>query len=284
MAEWGGVGNFPIRNSSMWRHVVHRVNNSLGSSEKKSALVLVSHSLRRVGLRLRLGVNDTCGGFPVMRCSFSSSVVGSGGGVGGSARDPPPPSEDPRGLGSSTSFVEQDATVADEHRKLDAHMTEGHPSSQQTPLTAQDITKSTPDPKGDIFTSKTQLFEVDSSNTYIESYGQNGFVINGVECRGPVACFRTVFALWNTTSKDGPLQASASDLDFLKLIHPSPEIVILGTGKTIRHAAVDTEARKFVKDTLRARMEILDTPNAINYFNVLAAENRSAVALLAPWR
>ena len=143
------------------------------------------------------------------------------------------------------------------------------------------------DPTGAAFTDRTELFEADSSNTYVESYGVRGFVINGASVIGPVVCFRTLFARWNLPLTDTDPDAFAptvDDIRFLQHITQLPDIVLLGTGKRLRHACVDEPIRAFVRDTLKARLEVLDTPNAINTFNVVAAEGRSAVALLRPWR
>ena len=68
-----------------------------------------------------------------------------------------------------------------------------------------------------------------------------------------------------------------TDTDFAGLLAQAPEIVLLGTGATIRfpHPRLTRALSE-----ARVGIEVMDTPAACRTFNILAAEGRSVVAAL----
>ncbi|MEO8674963.1 MAG: Mth938-like domain-containing protein [Casimicrobiaceae bacterium] len=68
-----------------------------------------------------------------------------------------------------------------------------------------------------------------------------------------------------------------TEADFAKLLAHAPEIVLLGTGATLRfpHPRL-TQAFA----AARVGIEVMDTPAACRTFNILAAEGRKVVAAL----
>lgn len=68
-----------------------------------------------------------------------------------------------------------------------------------------------------------------------------------------------------------------TDADFAGLLAQMPEIVLLGTGSTIRFPHPRLTRTLF---EARVGVEVMDTPAACRTFNILAAEGRKVVAAL----
>jgi uncharacterized protein len=67
------------------------------------------------------------------------------------------------------------------------------------------------------------------------------------------------------------------DADFERLLAHKPEVVLFGTGPTIRFP--HPRLTRALTDA-RIGLEVMDTPAACRTFNILAAEGRSVVAAL----
>lgn len=90
--------------------------------------------------------------------------------------------------------------------------------------------------------------------------------------RGIVLTPDTVIPEWAGAGFD-----ALTDADFSGLLVHSPEIVLVGTGATLRFPHP-----KLTRKLLEARVgvEVMDTPAACRTFNILAAEGRKVVAAL----
>ena len=66
----------------------------------------------------------------------------------------------------------------------------------------------------------------------IGGFDKFGFNVNGVRMRGSVLVFSNFALLWNV---GGPVDVSPRALAPLHMVHPKPELVLVGTGYTTRH-------------------------------------------------
>ena len=112
-----------------------------------------------------------------------------------------------------------------------------------------------------------------AAGNVVTGLGPGWIRIGAVECRQNVVLSSDAIATgWAASGFDG-----LSDDDFAQLLARKPEVVLFGTGATIRfpHPRLTrplTEAGVGV--------EVMDTPAACRTFNILAAEGRSVVAAL----
>ena len=112
----------------------------------------------------------------------------------------------------------------------------------------------------------------------IESYGADGFRINGERFSGPVIVWPERVVSWQVS---GISTAAIETLDPLFAAEPPIEIVLLGSG-----AAFEV-APGALRSALSARniaVESMDTGAACRTYNVLMAEDRRVAAALIPTR
>ncbi|CAG8576336.1 6839_t:CDS:2 [Paraglomus brasilianum] len=119
------------------------------------------------------------------------------------------------------------------------------------------------------------------SVTLVKQIRDDGFLLStGVRLFGPVILLNGDVFLW-----DVPQNSKLSDewnVDFMKIfdvIVPKPELLIIGTGKSI--VPIAPKIRQYIHK-LGMQIEILDTKNASSTFNVLTEEGRRVAAALLP--
>jgi len=123
----------------------------------------------------------------------------------------------------------------------------------------------------DVFSEKTH-----SEQTAVDAYVPDGFTINNVRLKGPVLLLPNMSLLLDVASV-GELGAAA--LKVLAVLKPRPELLIVGTGKTMQ--LLPQETRAYLKD-LRISADTMDTPHACSTFNILVQEGRNVAAVLLP--
>jgi uncharacterized protein len=121
------------------------------------------------------------------------------------------------------------------------------------------------------FAMKFHLIQTEG-NTFT-GYGSGYVEINGIRHQeNLIAMPAAVVAPWAGTGLDA-LTAE----DFAQLVALSPEIVLLGTGDTIRFPHPRLAASLAAE---RIGLEVMDIKAACRTFNVLAAEGRKVAAAL----
>lgn len=80
----------------------------------------------------------------------------------------------------------------------------------------------------------------------------------------------------------GVLDIPISSLGVLELVHPKPDLLIVGTGRKLYMLSPPT--RKYIYETLGIRVDVMDTANAAASYNLLATERgvQMVAALLIP--
>ena len=110
----------------------------------------------------------------------------------------------------------------------------------------------------------------------IESYGDEGFKINGERYSGPVIVWPERVAPWAVSSI---ATAAIETLDPLFSAEPPIEILLIGSGTAFEMAPAA------LRKALSARgiaVESMDTGAACRTYNVLMAEDRRVAAALIP--
>ena len=110
----------------------------------------------------------------------------------------------------------------------------------------------------------------------IESYGDEGFRINGERYSGPVIVWPERVAPWAVS---GIATVAIETLDPLFSAEPPIEILLIGSGATFEMAPAA------LRKALSARgiaVESMDTGAACRTYNVLMAEDRRVAAALIP--
>jgi NADH dehydrogenase [ubiquinone] 1 alpha subcomplex assembly factor 3 len=126
-----------------------------------------------------------------------------------------------------------------------------------------------------LFGSISGFIPIDPKITNMDGMFVGGFRINGKKILGPVLLTKNMVLSWKGTTNIQSLQAS--DLQFLSVLDPIIDLVLIGTGKTtIRNLPLEREVRKFIP------IDFLDSFNAGATFNLLMAEERNVAALLFP--
>jgi len=111
------------------------------------------------------------------------------------------------------------------------------------------------------------------SGNVITGQGPGWIRVGSQEYRsGIVVTPETVVPEW---AKDG--FDALTEADFAALAANAPEIVLLGTGRTLRFP--HPRLTRAVAEA-RIGLEVMDTPAACRTFNILAAEGRRVVAAL----
>jgi uncharacterized protein len=108
----------------------------------------------------------------------------------------------------------------------------------------------------------------------VESYGSQGFCLNGQMWEGSVLLFPDHVLLWKKA--DSTLW-TIEDFESVFSAQPKPEVLLLGTGKA--HQFVHPELRRAFK-ARGVSMDSMDTGAACRTYNILLAEGRHVAALL----
>ena len=112
----------------------------------------------------------------------------------------------------------------------------------------------------------------------IESYGDEGFRINGERHSGPVIVWPEGVVAWEVS---GIATAGIETLDAMFAAEPPIEILLIGSGAAFEMAPAA------LRQALGARgiaLESMDTGAACRTYNVLMAEDRRVAAALIPAR
>ena len=112
----------------------------------------------------------------------------------------------------------------------------------------------------------------------IESYGDEGFRINGERHSGPVIVWPEGVAAWEVSAV---ASAAIETLDAMFAAEPPIEILLIGSGAAFAVAPAE------LRHALGARgiaVESMDTGAACRTYNVLMAEDRRVAAALIPAR
>ena len=112
----------------------------------------------------------------------------------------------------------------------------------------------------------------------IESYGDDGFRINGERYRGPVIVWPECVAPWAVSDI---ATAAVETLDAMFAAEPAIEILLIGSGANF---ALAPPALRTALSARRIAVESMDTGAACRTYNVLMAEDRRVAAALLPAR
>ena len=110
----------------------------------------------------------------------------------------------------------------------------------------------------------------------IESYGDEGFRINGERYQGPVIVWPEGVAPWAVSDI---ATAAIDTLDALFAAEPPIEILLIGSGADFELAPA---ALRTALSKRRVAVESMDTGAACRTYNVLMAEDRRVAAALLP--
>ena len=108
----------------------------------------------------------------------------------------------------------------------------------------------------------------------IESYGRGGFRFAGMSHRGSIIALPGGISEW---AANGAVPLSVSDFRVLEEEVSLPEILLVGTGRSI--AFLDTRVRDFLR-AMGLNVDTMDTGAAVRTYNVLLEEGRSVGAAL----
>eukprot|EP00884_Botryococcus_braunii_P000782 jgi/Botrbrau1/10704/Bobra.357_1s0007.1 len=120
------------------------------------------------------------------------------------------------------------------------------------------------------------VIEAEPELVRIDSYNEDGFVVNGTSVEGPILCTRNFWTHWAVPNFEALSQDSLAMVDLIK---PIPDMVVIGCGGRMRMLPPDLRA------WLSSRgigLEAIDTANAVGLFNVLNQEGRIVVGGLLP--
>ena len=112
----------------------------------------------------------------------------------------------------------------------------------------------------------------------IESYGDEGFRINGERYSGPVIVWPEGVVAWEVS---GIATAAIESLDAMFAAEPPIEILLIGSGAAFEVAPA---ALRYALGARSIALESMDTGAACRTYNVLMAEDRRVAAALIPAR
>ncbi|KAG0550150.1 hypothetical protein BDA96_01G314500 [Sorghum bicolor] len=110
-----------------------------------------------------------------------------------------------------------------------------------------------------------------------QSYDDTGFKINNVKYEGSLLIVENKIMTWAPKTFS---EITAESLSIFKVVHPIPEILILGCGRHIQ--LVSPELRKFIRST-GMKLEAVDSRNAASTYNILNEEGRPVAAAVLPF-
>ena len=116
----------------------------------------------------------------------------------------------------------------------------------------------------------------DEYDTLVDSYSASGFVVNGVYLRGAVLLLPRLNLLFDVASLE---ELTPRSLDVLALIDFQPDMLVIGTGRTLRQPP--REALAFLEE-LGINVELAATPQASATFNFMVQENRPVAGVIFP--
>lgn len=106
-------------------------------------------------------------------------------------------------------------------------------------------------------------------NFRIDAHDDEWFEINREELRSSVFVHKNFRALWKPKTVS---DISVESLIYVKLLEETPDVLLFGTGKTLRQ--VPEESLKWARKMGMA-VEVMDTANCVATFNVLVEEGRN---------
>lgn len=112
----------------------------------------------------------------------------------------------------------------------------------------------------------------------VDSCLDDGFIVGDVQVEGSIVCVGDVWLRWSPRTWS---EVTMESLAILDAVLPIPDIVVLGSGKSIQQVPRD------LMDALRKRfvaVEAVDTKNAVATFNILNQEGRKVVGAFIPTR
>lgn len=111
----------------------------------------------------------------------------------------------------------------------------------------------------------------------IDAYSRNGFRLNNdMVTYGPIAIFPGAVVSWHVETAADITQES---LELFFLVHPKPDIVIVGVGD--RGTKIDFKLVHQIKKK-GLNVEFLETEHAISTYNYMCSEQRAVAAALIP--
>lgn len=110
----------------------------------------------------------------------------------------------------------------------------------------------------------------------IDGYAVNGFTVSNEDVEGAVLCIGNLCTKWNVQRREDITIESVSLLD---LIHPAPDLLIIGCGQSGMRLPEAFTRRLSAKGI---SVEAIDTPNAAATFNILNQEGRKVAGALLP--
>ncbi len=121
----------------------------------------------------------------------------------------------------------------------------------------------------------------------VDSFSVRGFRLNnGMFAFGPIAILPTCVLAWRNVR--GPEDISPASLSLFSLLHPRPDVVLVGAGD---RGGVDIILGKDRKKSdkmltrlreMRLNVEVLPTEHAVSTYNYLCTEGRAVGAALLP--
>mmetsp|Transcript_13684 Transcript_13684/g.23152 ORF Transcript_13684/g.23152 Transcript_13684/m.23152 type:complete len:228 (+) Transcript_13684:151-834(+) len=118
------------------------------------------------------------------------------------------------------------------------------------------------------------LLTTDEHLARIDGYGENGFLVNGVEYHTPILCFGKLTFAWHVSSLN---DVNMDSLAMVALLKPAPDVVIFGTGATSLKIPEELiEALRKAGTTV----DVMSTANACTTFNILNQESRAVACAL----
>ncbi|MFC5302701.1 Mth938-like domain-containing protein [Azospira restricta] len=120
---------------------------------------------------------------------------------------------------------------------------------------------------------KLHLSDADSKLNTFTGYGDGYVAVNGIQYRSNITVLPgQLLPEWTAASFETLVEA-----DFAKLAALQPEILLLGTGSTLRFPAP-----ALLQPLLAARigLEVMDTQAACRTYNILVAEGRRVAAAI----
>lgn len=113
---------------------------------------------------------------------------------------------------------------------------------------------------------------ISSKNSVVQSYGPSGFRISGQTYDHNIIVYTNHVEGWNNENFE-----DLSIESFNSFLKQKPDVLFIGTGKTMKHLSADLRAKLKEKGL---NVETMDTGAACRTFNALMSDGRQIVALL----